>query len=195
MNLIAKNLKYLIFFILFQATAQTEIPEVEALLAKMTLDEKIGQLNLLTPGGGIATGSVVSENVEAKIKAGQVGGLFGVSGPDKVRKAQEIALNHSRLKIPLLIGSDIIHGYKTTFPIPLGTSSSWDMELIKRMAQTAAKEATADGINWNFSPMVDISRDPRWGRIAESAGEDPFLGSAIAQSARGLSPDRTKKEF
>ena len=103
MNLIAKNLKYLIFFILFQATAQTEIPEVEALLAKMTLDEKIGQLNLLTPGGGIATGSVVSENVEAKIKAGQVGGLFGVSGPDKVRKAQEIALNHSRLKIPLLI--------------------------------------------------------------------------------------------
>ncbi|MBG47626.1 MAG: beta-glucosidase BglX [Pseudozobellia sp.] len=182
MNLIAKNLKYLIFFILFQATAQTEIPEVEALLAKMTLDEKIGQLNLLTPGGGIATGSVVSENVEAKIKAGQVGGLFGVSGPDKVRKAQEIALNHSRLKIPLLIGSDIIHGYKTTFPIPLGTSSSWDMELIKRMAQTAAKEATADGINWNFSPMVDISRDPRWGRIAESAGEDPFLGSAIAQA-------------
>lgn len=133
----------------------------------MTLEEKIGQLNLLTPGGGIATGSVVSENVEAKIKADEVGGLFGVTGPDEVRKAQEIAVNGSRLKIPLLIGSDVIHGYKTTFPIPLGTASSWDMSLIEQMARNAAKEATADGINLNFSPVVDIARDPRWGRIAE----------------------------
>ena len=165
---------------IWYGNAQSRIPEVESLLQKMTLEEKIGQLNLLTPGGGIATGSVVSENVETKIKEGQVGGIFGVTGPDKVRKAQEIAVNSSRLKIPLLIGSDVIHGYKTTFPIPLGSASSWDMDLIKQMAQTAAKEATADGINWNFSPMVDIARDPRWGRIAEGAGEDPYLGSAIA---------------
>ncbi|WP_091866512.1 beta-glucosidase BglX [Pricia antarctica] len=164
----------------FTAQGQNTIPEVESLLQKMTLAEKIGQLNLLTPGGGVATGSVVSEDVEGKIKAGEVGGIFGVTGPDKVRKAQEIAVNSSRLKIPLLIGSDVIHGYKTTFPIPLGSASSWDMELIKQVAQTAAKEATADGINWNFSPMVDIARDPRWGRIAEGAGEDPYLGSAIA---------------
>lgn len=162
--------------------AQESIPAVEELLSKMTLEEKIGQLNLLTPGGGIATGSVVSEGVEAKIKAGNVGGLFGVSGPDKIRQAQDIAVKSSRLGIPLLIGSDIIHGYKTTFPIPLGISSSWDMELIKSTAQVAAKEATADGINWNFSPMVDIARDPRWGRIAEGAGEDPFLGAAIARA-------------
>ncbi|MDC6365627.1 MULTISPECIES: beta-glucosidase BglX [Flavobacteriaceae] len=158
------------------------IPEVEALLQQMTLEEKIGQLNLLTPGGGVATGSVVSENVEAKIKAGQVGGLFGVAGPERVRQAQDIALKHSRLKIPLLIGSDVIHGYKTTYPIPLGLSSSWDMNLIQKAAQMAAKEATADGIMWNFSPMVDIARDPRWGRIAEGAGEDPYLGAKIAEA-------------
>ncbi|RXG18274.1 beta-glucosidase [Leeuwenhoekiella aestuarii] len=158
------------------------IPEVEALLKKMTLEEKIGQLNLLTPGGGVATGSVVSKNVEEKIKAGNVGGLFGVSGPDKIRQAQEIAVKNTRLGIPLLIGSDIIHGYKTTFPIPLGLSSSWDMKLIEKTAQIAAQESTADGINWNFSPMVDIARDPRWGRIAEGAGEDPYLGSQIAKA-------------
>lgn len=162
--------------------AQERIPEVEALLQRMTLEEKIGQLNLLTPGGGVATGEVVSKNVEAKIKAGQVGGLFGVAGPDKVRVAQELAVKESRLGIPLLIGSDVIHGYKTTYPIPLGLSSSWDMELVEQAAQMAAKEATADGINWNFSPMVDIARDPRWGRIAEGAGEDPYLGSRVAEA-------------
>ena len=164
------------------AQQQQRIPQVEELLAKMTLDEKIGQLNLVTPGGGVATGSVVSDNVEAKIKAGEVGGMFGVAGPEKIKVAQDFAVNETRLKIPLFFGSDIIHGYKTTFPIPLGLSSSWDMDLIKRTAQIAAVEATADGINWNFSPMVDIARDPRWGRIAEGAGEDPFLGSAIARA-------------
>lgn len=164
------------------ANAQQRIPEVEALLQKMTIEEKIGQLNLLTPGGGVATGEVVSKNVEAKIKAGQVGGLFGVAGPDKVRVAQELAVKESRLGIPLLIGSDVIHGYKTTYPIPLGLSASWDMELVEQAAQMAAREATADGINWNFSPMVDIARDPRWGRIAETGGEDPYLGSKIAEA-------------
>ncbi|MFV8280086.1 beta-glucosidase BglX [Christiangramia marina] len=162
--------------------AQERIPEVEEILSKMTLEEKIGQLNLVTPGGGVATGAVVSKNVEDKIKEGKVGGLFGVSGPDKIRIAQEYAVNDTRLGIPLLIGSDVIHGYKTTFPIPLGTASSWDMDLIKQTAQVAATEATADGINWNFSPMVDIARDPRWGRIAEGAGEDPYLGSQIAKA-------------
>lgn len=171
-------------------SAQQRIPEVEALLQKMTLEEKIGQLNLLTPGGGVATGEVVSKNVEAKIKAGEVGGLFGVAGPDKVRVAQELAVKKSRLGIPLLIGSDVIHGYKTTYPIPLGLASSWDMDLVQQAAQMAAREATADGINWNFSPMVDIARDPRWGRIAEGAGEDPYLGSKIAEaSVKGYQGD------
>ncbi|MBW2961984.1 beta-glucosidase BglX [Mesonia aestuariivivens] len=155
---------------------------VSSLLDKMTIEEKIGQLNLLNPGGGVATGAVVSDNVQQKIKDGNVGGLFGVSGPEKIRIAQEYAVNDTRLGIPLLIGSDVIHGYKTTFPIPLGTAASWNMELIKQSAQVAATEATADGINWNFSPMVDVSRDPRWGRVAEGAGEDAYLGSQIARA-------------
>ncbi|MBA2329192.1 MAG: beta-glucosidase, partial [Flavisolibacter sp.] len=153
---------------------------INELMGRMTLDEKIGQLNLLTPGGGVATGAVVSSDVETKIKAGNVGGLFGVIGVDKIKQAQEIAVNGSRLKIPLLFGSDVIHGYKTTFPIPLGLSCSWDMKLIERSARIAANESTADGLNWTFSPMVDIARDPRWGRVAEGAGEDAYLGSQIA---------------
>jgi beta-glucosidase len=153
---------------------------VRNLMKKMTLDEKIGQLNLLTPGGGVATGAVVSSDVEKKIKEGNVGGLFGVIGVDKIKVAQDFAVNQSRLKIPLIFGSDIIHGYKTIFPIPLALSSSWDMEVIEKSARIAAIEATADGLCWNFSPMVDIARDPRWGRIAEGAGEDPYLGSKVA---------------
>ena len=155
---------------------------IDALMKKMTLDEKIGQLNLLTPGGGVATGAVVSKGVEDKITSGQVGGLFGVIGEAKIRQAQDLATGKSRLKIPLLFGSDIIHGYKTTFPIPLGLSCSWDTAMIRRSAMIAAAEASADGLNWAFSPMVDIARDPRWGRIAEGAGEDPFLGSQIAKA-------------
>ena len=155
---------------------------IDDLMSEMTVEEKIGQLNLITPGGGIPTGSVVSTDVEAKIKAGNVGGIFGVSGPEKVKQTQQLALEESRLGIPMLFGSDVIHGYKTTFPIPLGLSCSWDMDLIERTAQIAAKEATADGIFWNFSPMVDISRDPRWGRVAEGAGEDPYLGSQVAKA-------------
>jgi beta-glucosidase len=162
--------------------AQAPIPEVETLLERMTVAEKIGQLNLLTPGGGVATGSVVSGNVEEKIRNGQVGGLFGLTGPQRIRTAQDFAINESRLGIPLLIGADVIHGYKTIFPIPLGLASSWDTTLIRRTAEIAAKESTADGINWNFSPMVDVARDPRWGRIAEGAGEDPYLGSAVARA-------------
>ncbi len=155
---------------------------ITTLMSKMTLEEKIGQLNLITPGWGIPTGSVVSTDVEGKIKSGKVGGLFGVIGADKVKQAQDLVMTHSRLKIPLMFGSDVIHGHKTTFPIPLGISCSWDTALIRQSAVLAAKEATADGLNWAFSPMVDIARDPRWGRVAEGSGEDPFLGSQIARA-------------
>lgn len=155
---------------------------ISNLMRQMTLDEKIGQLNLLTPGGGIPTGAVVSTDVESKIKAGNVGGLFGVIGVDKIKQAQDLAVNGSRLKIPLIFGSDIIHGYKTTFPIPLALSCSWDMGMIEKTARTAAVEASADGLSWTFSPMVDITRDPRWGRVAEAAGEDPYLGSLISKA-------------
>ncbi len=154
---------------------------VSSLMSKMTLEEKIGQLNLVTPGGAV-TGAVVSQDVEAKIRNGAVGGLFGITGPDKMRKAQELAVKQSRLHIPLFFGLDVIHGHKTIFPIPLGLSCSWDMELIEKTARIAATEASADGLDWAYSPMVDIARDPRWGRIAEGSGEDPYLGSQIARA-------------
>jgi beta-glucosidase len=153
---------------------------INNLMSKMSLDEKIGQLNLPTPGGGIATGAVVNTDVETKIKEGKVGGMFGVIGVDNIRRVQELAMTTSRLKIPLFFGSDVIHGYKTTWPIPLGISCSWDIPMIERSARVAANEATADGLCWVFSPMVDIARDPRWGRVAEGAGEDTYLGSQIA---------------
>ncbi len=152
---------------------------ISNLMSKMTVDEKIGQLNLVTPGGAV-TGSVVSKDVDEKIRQGNVGGLFGITGPEKVRQAQEIAVKNSRLHIPLLFGLDVIHGHKTVFPIPLGLSCSWDTVLIKESARIAATEASADGLDWTFSPMVDIARDPRWGRVSEGSGEDPYLGSAIA---------------
>ena len=167
---------------------------VDALMKKMTLDEKIGQLNLITPGSGIPTGSVVSTDVENKIKQGKVGGLFGVIGVDKIKQAQKLCIENSRLKIPLIFGSDVIHGYKTTVPIPLGLSASWDMKLIEHSAREAAIEATADGLCWTFSPMVDIARDPRWGRIAEGAGEDAYLGSQIAKAmVKGYQGDDLSK--
>lgn len=173
-------------FILLGFTKESEKSEMDIfitqLMDKMTIEEKIGQLNLITPGGGVPTGAAVSTDVESKIKEGKVGGIFGVTGPEKIRLAQELAVEQSRLKIPLLFGLDVIHGYKTNFPIPLGLSSSWDMKLIEESARTAAIEATADGLNWTFSPMVDISRDPRWGRVSEGSGEDPYLGGEIAKA-------------
>ena len=154
---------------------------VSDLLSKMTLDEKIGQLNLPT-SGDITTGQANSSNIAKKIEEGKVGGLFNIKSVQKIKEVQRIAVEKSRLKIPLLFGMDVIHGYETTFPIPLGLSSSWNMDLIKRSAQIAAREASADGINWTFSPMVDISREPRWGRVSEGSGEDPYLGSQIAKA-------------
>jgi beta-glucosidase len=154
---------------------------INALMKKMTLDEKLGQLNL--PGSGdIVTGQTSSSDIGLKIKQGKVGGLFNIKSVEKIRDAQKVAVEESRLNIPLIFGMDVIHGYQTVFPIPLGLAASWDMELIEKSARIAAVEASADGICWTFSPMVDIARDPRWGRIAESAGEDAYLGSQIAKA-------------
>ena len=152
---------------------------IDNLMGKMTLQEKIGQLNLPV-SGEIVTGQAKSSDVAGKIRKGQVGGLFNVKGVENIREVQKIAIEQSRLKIPLLFGMDVIHGYETVFPIPLALSCSWDMEAIKESARIAAKESSADGICWTFSPMVDICRDPRWGRMAEGGGEDPYLGSEIS---------------
>jgi beta-glucosidase len=154
---------------------------VDALMKKMTLEEKIGQLNL--PGSGdIVTGQAQSSDIGKKIREGKVGGLFNIKSVAKIKDVQRVAVEESRLKIPLIFGMDVIHGYETVFPIPLGLSCSWDMKLIENSARVAAVEASADGINWTFSPMVDICRDARWGRIAEGSGEDPYLGSQIAKA-------------
>lgn len=154
---------------------------VKGLMNKMTLDEKIGQLNLVTIGAA-TTGSVVNKGVEENIKNGAIGGVFGVWGTTQTRQIQDIAVKNSRLHIPLIFGLDVIHGHRTIFPIPLGMSATWDMGLIKQSAQIAAKEATGEGLNWVFSPMVDIARDPRWGRISEGSGEDPWYGSQVAKA-------------
>ena len=167
--------------------AQTKTDEakmnafVSSLMSKMTLDEKIGQLNLVTMGRAI-TGSVVNNGVEDRIKKGEIGGVFGVYGTEYVSKIQDLAVKESRLHIPLIFGLDVIHGHRTIFPIPLGISATWDMALVQESAKIAAKEATAEGLNWVFSPMVDIARDPRWGRISEGSGEDPWYGSQVAKA-------------
>ena len=154
---------------------------IDALMRRMTVEEKIGQLNLPVTGE-ITTGQAKSSDVAKKIEQGLVGGLFNLKGVAKIRDVQKLAVENSRLGIPLLFGMDVIHGYETIFPIPLGLSCTWDMAAIRQSARIAATEASADGISWTFSPMVDISRDPRWGRVSEGSGEDPFLGGAIARA-------------
>ena len=154
---------------------------IDNLMSRMTLREKLGQLNLPVTGD-IVTGQAKSSDVAAKIRKGDVGGLFNLKGVGKIREVQKVAVEQSRLRIPLLFGMDVIHGYETVFPIPLALSCTWDMQAIENAARVAAVECSADGINWTFSPMVDICRDPRWGRMAEGNGEDPFLGSAIARA-------------
>lgn len=154
---------------------------INDLMSKMTLEEKIGQLNLPS-SGDITTGQAKSSNIAEKIKKGQVGGLFNIKGVEKIKEVQRIAVEQSRLKIPLIFGMDVIHGYETVFPIPLGMAATWDMAAVEQSARIAAIEASADGICWTFSPMVDISRDPRWGRFSEGNGEDPFLGGQIAKA-------------
>lgn len=166
---------------------------ITALMKKMTLEEKLGQLNL--PGAGdITTGQASNSDIAKKIKEGKVGGLFNIKSVAKIRDVQKVAVENSRLKIPLIFGMDVIHGYQTVFPIPLGLSCTWDMPLIERSARIAATEASADGICWTFSPMVDIARDPRWGRIAEGSGEDAYLGSQIAKAmVKGYQGDDLSK--
>jgi beta-glucosidase len=169
----------------FQSNAQTGNTQmktfIDALMKKMTTEEKIGQLNL--PGSGdIVTGQASNSDIGKKIKEGKVGGLFNIKTVAKIRAVQKVAVEETRLKIPMIFGMDVIHGYETVFPIPLGLSCTWDMKAIERSAQIAAQEASADGINWTFSPMVDIARDPRWGRIAEGSGEDAYLGGEIAKA-------------
>ena len=164
------------------AVDQTKMNQfIDDLMGKMTLQEKIGQLNLPVTGD-IITGSTVSGDVVGKIKAGQVGGLFNMKGVQSIRALQEVAVKQSRLGIPLIFGMDVIHGYETVFPIPFAMSMSWDMDAIRNSARIASIEATADGICWTFSPMVDVCREPRWGRMSEGNGEDPFLGSAICRA-------------
>lgn len=154
---------------------------ITALIGKMTLEEKLGQMNL-PPSDDIVTGEPQSSNIGAAIVSGKVGGTFNVKGAEKVLALQKLAVEKSRLGIPLIIGMDVIHGYETIFPIPLALSCSWNMEAIEKSARIAATEASAAGVNWTFSPMVDISREPRWGRMAEGAGEDPYLGSEVARA-------------
>ncbi|PKP08138.1 MAG: glycosyl hydrolase [Bacteroidetes bacterium HGW-Bacteroidetes-4] len=189
---------YLIIFLgalLLQACNRTQTKlqtdsewqsKIDSLLELMTIDEKIGQLNLLTSGWDV-TGPNMSENYQQLIKEGKVGGIFNAFTVKYISELQRLAVEETRLGIPLLFGYDVIHGHRTIFPIPLAQSCSWDLALIEQSEQVAAREASAEGINWTFAPMVDISRDPRWGRVSEGAGEDTWLGSQIgAVRVRGF---------
>src|SRR5579872_6695083 len=164
-----------------QAQKKTIAQRVDSVLRLMTLEEKIGQMNQYN-GDWEATGPITKEgDKQDQIRKGMVGSMLNVMGVEHTRQLQEIAMS-SRLKIPLLFGQDVIHGYRTTFPIPLAEAASWDLEAIKGAARIAAIEASSAGIHWTFAPMVDIARDPRWGRIMEGAGEDPYLGACIARA-------------
>src|SRR6267142_2656508 len=162
----------LIFTVLFAAPASAQ--NLDSLLARMTLEEKLGQLTLVSAGGRASP-----EQIQL-VRAGKLGGLFNVMGAENTTPVQRIAVTESRLKIPLLFGLDVIHGYRAIFPIPLGEASSFDPDAAEATARAAGQEAAAFGINWTYAPMVDIARDPRWGRIAEGSGEDPYLGSLLA---------------
>ena len=168
---------------------------IDELMAKMTLQEKIGQLNLMV-AGDITTGGTVNTQVGGDIIQGNMGGVFNIKGIEKIKALQELAIKKSRLGIPLLVGMDVIHGYETIFPVPLALSCSWDPQAMEQSAAVAAKEATADGINWTFSPMVDVSLDARWGRIVEGNGEDPYLSGVMgAAMVRGYQGDTPIKEY
>ncbi len=180
----------------FSATAQNADMDkfVSDLMSRMTLQEKIGQLNLQV-AGDITTGQAQDTQVAGLIKEGKMGGVFNLKGVEKIKELQKIAVEQSRLGIPLLVGMDVIHGYETIFPIPFALSCSWDIGAIEEAARIAAKEASADGINWVYSPMVDICVDARWGRISEGNGEDPYLGVQIAAAMiRGYQGDYTSRE-
>ena len=176
-----KNVSITLLLVSFLSFSQPKTidQKVNALLKQMTLEEKIGQLNQYT-GDNAATGPItINPNKQAEIKQGLIGSMLNILGTQYTRQYQELAMQ-SRLKIPLLFGQDVIHGYKTTFPLPLAEAASWDLDAMELSARIAAVEASASGIHWTFAPMVDISRDPRWGRVMEGAGEDTYLGSKIA---------------
>lgn len=167
---------------------------ITELIGRMTLEEKLGQLNL-PPSDDIVTGQTINSNIGAAVARGEVGGTFNIKGAGKIKELQRIAVEKSRLGIPLLLGMDVIHGYETVFPIPLALSCSWDMDAIEKSARIAAIESSAAGVNWTFSPMVDISRDPRWGRMSEGAGEDPYLGALVARAmVRGYQGDSLRND-
>src|SRR5258708_24869055 len=158
---------------------------ITALLARMTIEEKLGQMSQST-----SLKPPLSAQIKEEIRHGRWGSFLNAGSPADRAEAQRIAVQESRLGIPLLFGRDVIHGYKTIFPIPLGQSASWDPDLMQQAARTAALEASVEGIRWTFAPMLDIARDPRWGRIAESLGEDPYLASALgAAMVRGFQTD------
>lgn len=178
MKNIATTVLLLVFFFAFSQQKSID-QKIDALLKQMTLEEKIGQLNQYS-GDNTATGPVtINPNKTNEIKNGQLGSMLNILGTKYTRQYQELAMQ-SRLKIPLLFGQDVIHGYKTTFPIPLAEAASWDLQAIEQSCRIAAIEASASGIHWTFAPMVDIARDPRWGRVMEGTGEDTYLGSKIA---------------
>lgn len=162
-----------------EASLKDVDPRVDSLIRIMTLDEKIGQMVLFTSDWDV-TGPTIREGYLDDIRSGRCGNIFNAYTVDYIRELQRVAVEESRLGIPLMFGYDVVHGHKTIFPIPLGESCSWDLDLIRRSASAAAAEAAASGLNWTFAPMVDISVDPRWGRVSEGAGEDPYLGSLIA---------------
>lgn len=173
--------RILVFFLLFGSAAQAQQQRfLTGLLQKMTLDEKIGQLNLLTSDMDV-TGPFMKENYKQDILSGACGAIFNAYTPQYTRMLQDMAIK-TRLKIPLLFGYDVVHGHKTIFPIPLGEACTWDMELMEKTARIAAEEASADGLHWTYSPMVDIARDPRWGRVAEGVGEDTWFGEQVAKA-------------
>ena len=162
-----------------EASLKDVDPRVDSLIRIMTLDEKIGQMVLFTSDWDV-TGPTIREGYLDDIRSGRCGNIFNAYTVDYIKELQRVAVEESRLGIPLMFGYDVVHGHKTIFPIPLGESCSWDLDLIRRSASASAAEAAASGLNWTFAPMVDISVDPRWGRVSEGAGEDPYLGSLIA---------------
>ena len=186
MRHIAVRFSLFIFAVCMATTAalaqrKTIDQKVDSVLKLMTLEEKIGQLNQYN-GDWAATGPITPDgDKQNQVRKGMLGSMLNVTGVDHTRQLQEMAMQ-SRMKIPLLFGQDIIHGYRTTFPIPLAEAASWDLPAIESSARIAATEAAAAGVHWTFAPMVDIARDPRWGRVMEGAGEDPFLGSMIAKA-------------
>ncbi|MEG8946377.1 beta-glucosidase BglX [Rosettibacter firmus] len=173
-------LSLILFSVVIHAQEKSLIPKVDSLLSLMTLEEKVGQLVQYTSGSETGTKTLKPKGHEELIRQGKIGSFLNIFGAEETKRLQKIAIEESRLKIPLIFGLDVIHGFKSTFPVPIAEASSWNPELVEFSARMQAIEASSSGIHWTFSPMVDIARDPRWGRIVEGSGEDPYLGSVMA---------------